>query len=49
MFSFVLFQVIFPLFKKHHEDIDHQARIVHDSLMEKFGRIIYGNGKLKKW
>merc|ERR1711936_557315 len=40
-------QIIFPLFKKHHEEIDQQAKIVHDSFMEKFGRYFYG--KQKKW
>lgn len=48
-FSSGSFQIIFPLFKKHHEEIDQQARIVHDSFMEKFGKLIYGNGKMKKW
>merc|ERR1711971_1369012 len=47
--NLVFTQIIFPLFKKHHEEIDQQARIVHDSFMEKFGKLIYGNGKLKKW
>ena len=41
------FQVIFPLFKRHHEEIDQQARIVHDSFMEKLGKFIYN--KPKKW
>ena len=45
----LVFQIIFPLFKKHHEDIDQQARIVHDSFMEKFGKMVYGNTKHKKW
>ena len=44
-----ILQIIFPMFKKHHEEIDQQARIVHDSFMEKFGKFIYGNGKMKKW
>ena len=44
-----ILQIIFPMFKKHHEEIDQQARIVHDSFMEKFGKLIYGNGKMKKW
>lgn len=35
------------MFKKHHEEIDQQARIVHDSFMEKFGKFIYS--KPKKW
>merc|ERR1712045_520339 len=47
--NLVFTQIIFPLFKKHHEEIDQQARIVHDSFMEKFGKLIYGNGKMKKW
>ena len=47
--SMAILQIIFPMFKKHHEEIDQQARIVHDSFMEKFGKLIYGNGKIKKW
>merc|ERR1712154_105719 len=45
--NLVFTQVIFPLFKRHHEEIDQQARIVHDSFMEKFGKLLYN--KPKKW
>ena len=46
--SFIIFfQIIFPLFKKHHEEIDQQAQIVHDSVMQKVNRYLYG--KQKTW
>ena len=45
---FIFFQVLFPLFKQHHKEIEDQAEKAKQSLKEKFGDFFKSDKKEKE-